>query len=31
MLMAVSLGVLIGVFFIETGFTVMFSGIASKD
>lgn len=31
MLMAVSLGVLVGIFFIETGFTLMFSGIAAKD
>lgn len=30
-LMAVSLGVLIGIFFIETGFTLMFSGIAVND
>lgn len=30
-LMAVSLGVLIGIFFIETGFTLMFSGIAAED
>ncbi len=30
-LMAVSLGVLIGIFFIETGFTLMFSGIAFRD
>lgn len=31
MLMAVSLGVLIGIFFIETGFTLMFSGIIADD
>lgn len=31
MLMAVSLGVLIGIFFIETGFTLMFSGFVVKD
>lgn len=31
MLTAVSLGVLIGIFFIETGFTMIFSGIAVKD
>ena len=31
MLMAVSLGVLIGIFFIETGFTLMFSGFVTKD
>lgn len=31
MLMAVSLGMLIGIFFIETGFTLMFSGFAAKD
>ena len=31
MLMAVSLGVLIGIFFIETGFTLMFSGFVAKD
>lgn len=30
-LMAVSLGVLIGIFFIETGFTLMFSGFVAKD
>ena len=30
-LMAVSLGVLIGIFFIETGFALMFIGAASKD
>ena len=30
-IMAVSIGVLIGIFFIETGFTLMFSGIADKD
>lgn len=30
MLMAVSLGVLIGIFFIETGFTMIFSSIAFK-
>ncbi len=29
-LMAVSLGVLIGIFFIETGFTLMFTGIALR-
>ena len=28
--MAVTLGVLIGIFFIETGFTLMFSGFAAK-
>ena len=31
MLMAVSLGVLIGIFFIETGFTLMFSGFIAND
>ena len=31
LLMAVSLGVLIGIFFIETGFTLMFSGFAIDD
>lgn len=31
MLMAVSLGVLIGIFFIETGFTLMFSGFVVRD
>lgn len=31
MLMAISLGVLIGIFFIETGLTLMFSGVSSKD
>ena len=31
MLMAVSLGVLIGIFFIETGFSMILSGIASKE
>lgn len=30
-LMAVSLGVLVGIFFIETGFTLMFSGIVAND
>ncbi|MBU5462318.1 DUF308 domain-containing protein [Lachnoclostridium sp. MSJ-17] len=30
-LMAVSLGVLIGIYFVETGFTLMFSGIALRD
>lgn len=30
-LMAVSLGVLIGIFFIETGFTLMFTGVAAND
>ena len=29
--MAVTLGVLVGIFFIETGFTLMFSGAAAKD
>lgn len=29
--MAVTLGVLVGIFFIETGFTLMFSGVAAKD
>ena len=29
--MAVTLGVLVGIFFIETGFTLMFSGFAAKD
>ena len=29
--MAVSLGILIGIFFIETGFTLMFSGFAIND
>ena len=31
MIMALSLGVLIGIFFIETGFTLMFSGVAAND
>lgn len=31
MLMAVSLGVLIGIFFIETGFTLIFGGIAIRE
>ncbi|MGX8703923.1 MAG: HdeD family acid-resistance protein [bacterium] len=31
MFMAVSLGILIGIFFIETGFTLMFSGFAIND
>lgn len=31
MFMAISLGVLIGIFFIETGFTLMFSGFAIND
>ena len=31
LLMAVSLGVLIGIFFIETGFTLMLTGVASKE
>lgn len=31
MLLAVTEGIMIGVFFIETGFTLMFSGIAAKD
>ena len=31
MLMAVSLGVLIGIFFIETGFTLMFTGVVTND
>ncbi|MED9969364.1 MAG: DUF308 domain-containing protein [Ruminococcus sp.] len=30
-LMAVSIGVLIGIFFIETGFTLIFTGIAVND
>lgn len=30
-LLAVSVGVLIGIFFIETGFTLMFAGIAADD
>ena len=29
--MAISLGVLIGIYFIETGFTLMFSGLVYKD
>lgn len=31
MIMALSIGVLIGIFFIETGFTLIFSGIASDN
>lgn len=31
MLLAISVGVLIGIFFIETGFTLMFGGIAARD
>ncbi len=31
MLLAVTEGIMIGVFFIETGFTLMFSGIALRD
>lgn len=31
MIMAVSLGVLIGMFFVETGFTLMFAGIVARD
>ena len=31
MLMAVSLGILIGIYFIETGFTLMFSGFKAKN
>lgn len=31
MLLAVSLGLLIGVFFVETGFTLMFAGFAMKE
>ena len=30
-LMAVSLGVLVGIYFVETGFTLMFSGFALRD
>lgn len=31
MVMAVSLGILIGIYFIETGFTLMFSSVVCKD
>ncbi|MBQ6336216.1 MAG: DUF308 domain-containing protein [Ruminococcus sp.] len=31
MLMALSLGTLVGIFFIETGFTLMFSGVIVRD
>ena len=31
MLLAISFGVLIGIFFIETGFTLMFSGTIARD
>lgn len=31
MLLAISIGILIGIFFIDTGFTLMFGGITARD
>ena len=31
MILAISTGILIGIFFIETGFTMLFGGIAVND